>query len=74
MLYIISCGNDGLCKDADAKKIKPGVMKHLVTEVPEILFLQVPKTVDAKACDGFFHVQDVRFEIVGVVDHLGQWT
>ena len=67
----IRCGNDGLCKDADAKKMKPGVMTHLVTEVPEILFLQVPKTVDAKACDGFFHVQDVRFEIVGVVDHLG---
>ena len=64
------CGNDGNCKEADSKKKVPGVMKQLVSEFPEILFLQVPKN-SGKVCEGSFHIQDVRYDIVGVVDHNG---
>ena len=64
----LRCSNDGFCQDADSKKFVPGVMKHLANELPEILFLQVPKTVNPKAYEGFFHVQDVRYDIVGACE------
>ena len=46
-------------------------MRQIVTKLPAILFIQVQKTVNPRANDGFFTVEGVRFEIVGVVDHLG---
>ena len=67
----IRCSNDGHCKDADSKIMKEGFEKQLVTEIPEILFVQVPKAVNVKSDEGHFYVQDVKYEIVGVVDHLG---
>ena len=67
----LRCSNDGNCTDADSMMMKQGFMRQVVTEKPEILFVQVPKTVNAKCDEGFFYVQGVRYEVVGVVDHHG---
>ena len=44
-------------------------MRQTVTDIPEILFLQVPKTVHAKCDEGYFYVHNDRYEVIGVVDH-----
>ena len=46
-------------------------MRQTVTQLPEILFIQVQKTVKPRANEDFFHIQGVWFEIIGIVDHLG---
>ena len=66
------CGNEGNCLDADSRNVQLATMRQIVTKLPAILFIQVPnKTVNPRANDGFFTVEGVRFEIVGVVDHIG---
>ena len=65
------CGNEGYCQDADSRNVKEATMRQTVTKLPEILFIQVQKTVNITVNEGFFTVQGVRFEINGIVDHLG---
>ena len=65
------CGNDGNCQDADSRTAQLATMRQTVTQLPEILFIQVPKTVKPRANEDFFHIQGVWFEIIGIVDHLG---
>ena len=67
----LRCSNDGNCTDADSRTMRQGFMRQLVEDFPEILFVQVPKHVNATCDEGFFNIQDVRYEIVGVVDHHG---
>ena len=66
------CGNDGHCRDADLRIPQPGKQRQMATKLPEVLFLQVPnKNVNSQCDEGVFSIQDVKYEIVGVVDHYG---
>merc|ERR1712110_1073008 len=42
----LRCSNDGNCADADSRTMRKGFMRQLVTDIPEILFVQVPKNVN----------------------------
>ena len=70
------CTND-ICKDARAKIEKPVTSTRMISDLPNILFLMVPKFIrrgysnDVNLNNGFISIQDVQFEIVGVLDHVG---
>ena len=70
------CTSDN-CKDAKAKIEKPATSTRMISDLPDILMLMVPKfcrrgySNDVNMHNGFISIQDVNFEIVGVLDHVG---
>ena len=70
------CSNDN-CKDARAKVQRPATSTRIISDIPDVLLIQVPKfnrrvfSNDVNMHNGFISIQDVKFEIVGVLDHVG---
>ena len=70
------CAN-GNCKDAVAKFLRPAQSRRMISDLPNILFIMVPKFTrkgysnDVNMHDGFVTVQEVEFEVVGILDHVG---
>ena len=70
------CSNDN-CKDARARVLRPATSTRMISDLPDVLFMQVSKfsrggiSNDVNMNNGFIRIQEVDFEIVGVLDHVG---
>ena len=70
------CSNDN-CRDARAKVLRPATSTRMISDLPDVLFIQVPKfsrrgfSNDVNMNNGYINIHEVEFEIVGIMDHVG---